>query len=53
MTQQQSQAIERIGKELKLLFPKMFGNIRFNMSPEVQEVRVKFVKDIRFKEQKR
>lgn len=51
MTQQQSQAVERIGKELKLLFPKMYGSIQFNMSPEIQEVRVKVVKDIRYKKE--
>lgn len=53
MTQQQEQAIERIGKELRLLFPDMYGNIQFNMNPEMQDVRVKFVDDIRFKEPKR
>lgn len=53
MTQQQEQAVERIGKELRLLFPQLYGSIQFNMNPEVQEVRVKFVKDIRFKEPKR
>ena len=52
MTEQQSQALERIGKELRLLFPDMHGSIQFNMAPDVPEVRVKFVKDIRFKEQK-
>ncbi len=49
MTQQQEKVIERIGQELKLLFPKMYGSIQFNMNPEVQEVRAKVVDDIRFK----
>lgn len=53
MIQQQEQAIERIGKELRLLFSDMYGSIQFHMNPEIQEVRVKFVKDIRFKEKKR
>lgn len=53
MTQEQSEAIERIGKELSLLFPCMHGTIGFNINPDVPEVRVKFVKDIRFEEKKR
>ncbi len=48
MTAEQEKNIERIGQELKLLFPDMHGNIQFNMNPDVKEVRVKFVDDIRF-----
>ena len=49
MTVEQEQTIERIGRELKLTFPDMHGNIQFNMNPDIKEVRVKVVDDIRFK----
>ena len=49
MTAEQEQTIERIGRELKLIFPDMHGNIQFNMNPDVEEVRVKVIDDIRFK----
>lgn len=53
MTQQQEQAIERIGKELKLLFPKLYGRIQFDMKPEIQEVRGSVLEGFNFKEPKR
>lgn len=49
MTATQEKTIERIGKELKLTFPDMHGNIQFNMNPDVNEIRVKVVDDKRFK----
>ena len=48
MTDKQKKIIERIGRELKLLFPGMHGNIQFNMNPEHKDVRVKVVNDVRF-----
>ena len=49
MTEAQEKYLERVGQELKLAFPGMHGNIQFNMNPDVKEVRVKVVDDIRFK----
>lgn len=51
LTQQQEQAIERIGRELKLLFPAMHGSIQFNMNPDIQDVRVKVIDDIRLNQE--
>lgn len=53
MTDQQKEGLNRIGKELKLLFPSMYGNISFNMKPERKDVAVKIINDICFKDLKR
>ena len=52
MTIKQEQTIERIGKELKLTFPKLYGRIQFDMKPEILEVRGNVLEGFNFKEPK-
>lgn len=53
MTAEQEQIIEHIGRELKLTFPDMYGSIQFNMNPEIEEVRWKYIEDGRSKRRRR
>ena len=50
MTPEQKQVVERIGRELKLIFPVMHGSIQFHMNPDCADVMVKEVINTRFKD---